>query len=186
MIYPIYVYGSSVLRKKASDIPRDYEGLDQLVDDMFETMHFSEGVGLAAPQIGKSLRLFVIDASQSDDEDNEGLADFVKAFINPVILEETGERWSFNEGCLSIPGVREDVERNERVRIQYYDRDWNFHDEVYEGVKARIIQHEYDHLEGIMFVDKINPLRRRLITARLNAISKGRIEVDYKIKTSSR
>jgi peptide deformylase len=186
MFYPIYVYGASVLRKKAVEISKDDESLGQLIDDMFETMYHSDGIGLAAPQIGKSLRLFVIDASNLEDEDNEGLKDFKKAFINPLIVEESGGNRNYNEGCLSIPDIREDVDRNERIRIQYYDRDWNFFDEIYEGVKARIIQHEYDHLEGILFIDKINPLRRRLISSRLNAISKGRIDVDYKIKLSSR
>jgi peptide deformylase len=190
MVYPIYVYGSTVLRKKAKDIPRDYEGLDELIEDMFETMAFSDGVGLAAPQIGKSLRLFCIDATrtESDDEDDaeEGLKDFKKAFINAQIIEETGDKWFFNEGCLSIPLLREDVERQSRIRIKYYDSEWNFHDEVYEGVKARIIQHEYDHLEGILFVDRINPLRKKLIKGRLNAITKGKVDIDYKIRIPSK
>ena len=186
MVYPIYVYGTSVLRKKAKEIPRDFADLGVFIDNMFETMKVSEGIGLAAPQVGKSLRLFIVDATEIEDEEGEDLANFKIAFVNPRIVEESGERWSFNEGCLSIPGIREEVEREERVRIQYYDRDWNFHDEVYEGVKARVIQHEYDHLEGILFIDKINPLRRRLISSKLSAISKGNIEVDYKIKTTSR
>ncbi len=181
MVYPIYVYGTSVLRKRAKDIPRDFEGLGEFIDNMFETMKVSEGIGLAAPQVGKSLRLFVIDATEMEDEEGEGLADFKKAFVNPEIVEETGDRWSFNEGCLSIPSIREEVEREERIRIRYYDRDWNFHDEVYTGIKARIIQHEFDHLEGILFVDKINPLRRRLINGKLQAIARGKIDTDYKI-----
>lgn len=180
MVYPIYVYGTSVLRKKTKDIPRDFEGLGEFVDNMFETMKVSDGIGLAAPQVGKSVRLFVVDATEMEDEEGEGLADFRKAFINPRIIEETGERWSFNEGCLSIPGIREEVEREERIRIQYYDRDWNFHDEIYTGIKARIIQHEYDHLEGILFVDKINPLRRRLINGKLQSISRGKVDTEYK------
>ena len=187
MIYPIYVYGTSVLRKKAQEIPKDYEGLEQLVEDMFETMTVSEGVGLAAPQIGKSLRVFVVDTTQieyNEEEDDEDISDFKQAFINPEIIEETGEEWTSNEGCLSIPGIREDVERKERLRIQYYDPQFNFHDEVYEGIKARIIQHEYDHLMGVLFVDKINPLRKRLIKGKLNAISKGKVDTTYKIKIS--
>jgi peptide deformylase len=193
MVYPIYVYGSTVLRKIAKDIPQDFDGLDQLIEDMFETMAFSEGVGLAAPQIGKSIRLFCIDATrtENDDEEEDGeeyesLKDFKKAFINPQIIEETGSKWMFNEGCLSIPLLREDVERHSRIRIQYYDPDWNFHDEVYDGVKARIIQHEYDHLEGVMFVDRINPLRKKLIKGRLNAITKGKVDIDYKIRIPSK
>ena len=185
MIYPIYVYGTSVLRKKAEEIDQNYEGLDQLIEDMYETMKHSDGIGLAAPQIGKSIRLFIIDGSEtSTEEGEEDLRNFKKAFINPLILEESGDFWSFNEGCLSIPAIREDVERQERIRIQYYDPEFNFRDEVYEGVKARIIQHEYDHLEGILFTDKINPLRKRLINGKLNAIARGKVDADYKIKFS--
>ncbi|MCB8999439.1 MAG: peptide deformylase [Bacteroidales bacterium] len=192
MIYPIYVYGTSVLRKKTKDISRDYPGLKQLIEDMFETMRFSEGVGLAAPQIGLSARLFVVDATGSGkeeegfDEDDEDLSDFKKVFINPRITKYWGEAWTFNEGCLSIPNLREDVDRPERVRIEYYDEDFNFHDEEFDGVRARIIQHEYDHLEGILFVDKINPLRKRLISGKLNAISKGKVDIHYKIKIPAR
>ncbi len=184
MIYPIYVYGTSVLRKRAKQVPRDFKDLGGFIDNMYETMKFSAGIGLAAPQVGESLRLFVVDATEMKDEVEEGLTDFKVAFVNPVIVEETGERWSFNEGCLSIPSIREEVEREEKVRIQYYDRDWNFHDETYTGIKARIVQHEYDHLEGILFVDKINPLRRRLINSKLKAIAKGKIDTEYKIISS--
>ncbi len=183
MIYPIYVYGTSVLRKKAKEIPRDFDGLGEFIDSMFETMKVSQGIGLAAPQVGKSLRLFVVDATEMEDEEGEGLADFKIAFVNPEIIEEMGDRWSFNEGCLSIPSIREEVEREERIRIRYFDRDWNLHDEVFTGIKARVIQHEYDHLEGILFVDKINPLRRRLISSKLKAISKGKVDTDYRIIT---
>lgn len=186
MIYPVYVYGTSVLRKKAKEIPRDYPGLQELVNDMFETMYLAEGVGLAAPQIGKSIRLFVIDATAVEEEDEEFVDGFKKIFINPVISEEEGQEWTFNEGCLSIPLIREDVDRKPEIRIQYFDENWEFYDEKYDGVRARIIQHEYDHLEGILFVDKINPLRKRLLNGRLNAITKGKVDVDYKIKTPSR
>lgn len=190
MIYPIFVYGSSVLRKKAKDIPRDFKDMDQLIQDMYETMAVSDGVGLAAPQIGKSVRLFCIDATRIEADENDPedveLKGFKKAFINPQIIEEKGDKWFFNEGCLSIPLLREDVERHSKVRIQYYDPEWNFHDEVYDGVKARIIQHEYDHLEGVMFVDRLNPLRKKLISGRLNAISKGKVKVDYNIRISSK
>lgn len=182
MVYPIYMYGSTVLRKRARDIPRDFKDLKELVEDMYETMKVAEGVGLAAPQIGKSIRLFVVDATSVDEEDEEYVGDFRKAFVNPRIIEEDGNEWDFNEGCLSIPQIREDVNRKEKVRIQYYDTDWNFYDEVYDGIPARIIQHEYDHLEGVLFVDKLNPLRRRLLNGKLNAISKGKVETDYKIK----
>ncbi len=182
MIYPVYVYGTSVLRKKAKEIDKNYENLDKLIEDMFETMKHAEGVGLAAPQIGKAIRLFIVDAADIDEEDEEYVEDFKKAFINPVILEQSGDEWSFNEGCLSIPNIREDVNRKESVRIQYYDPEWNFHDERYDGIKARIVQHESDHLDGIMFVDRINPLRKRLLKGQLSAISKGKVDVDYKIK----
>lgn len=188
MIYPIYVYGTSILRKKTSNINKDFRGLGQLIEDMYETMRFSEGVGLAAPQIGLAIRLFVIDATgtgkeeEGFDENDEDLTDFKKTFINPKITRYWGETWTFNEGCLSIPELREDVDRPEKVKIQYYDADFNFHDEEYDGVRARIIQHEYDHLEGILFVDKISPLRKRLIAGKLSAISKGKVDIHYKIK----
>ncbi|MCF8380035.1 MAG: peptide deformylase [Bacteroidales bacterium] len=182
MIYPVYMYGTSVLRKKAQEIDKNYKELGVFIEDMFETMKKAEGVGLAAPQVGKSIRLFVIDASDIDHDDEEYVEDFKKVFINPIIVEESGKEWVFNEGCLSIPDVREDVSRQEKVRIQYYDQEWNFYDEEYDGIKARIIQHEYDHLEGIMFVDKISPLRKKLLKARLTAISKGKVDIDYKIK----
>ncbi len=182
MTYPVYVYGTNVLRKKAKEIPEDYKGLKELIDNMFETMYSAEGVGLAAPQVGKSLRLFIVDASAVEEDDEEFQEDFKKVFINPVILEETGEEWLFNEGCLSIPLIREDVARKPKIRIQYYDENWEFHDEIFEGVKARIIQHEYDHLDGILFVDKLNPLRKKLLRSKLKAISKGKVDIEYKIK----
>lgn len=187
MIYPIYVYGTTVLRKKTVDIDQNYPNLVKLIEDMFETMKFSEGVGLAAPQIGLSIRIFVVDATGSGPEEEgieteEDLSDFKKVFINPKIMKYWGEPWTFNEGCLSIPDLREDVDRPEKIRIQYFDETFTFHDEEFEGVKARIIQHEYDHLEGVLFVDKINPLRKRLIAGRLNAISLGKVDIHYKIK----
>ncbi len=182
MILPVYVYGMSILRKIAPEIDKDYKGLDQLIDDMFETMVASEGVGLAAPQVGKAARLFIVDATRMEDMDDEpDLKDFKKVFINPYITEEWGDKWSFSEGCLSIPNIREDVSRPSYVKMEYYDRDWNFHEEEYEGVKARIIQHEYDHLDGRLFVDRINPLRKKLIGQKLKAISRGRVDCDYKI-----
>jgi peptide deformylase len=181
MIYPIVVYGSPMLRKVSEKIDKDFPGLEQLIDDMFETMQVSDGVGLAAPQIGKSIRLFVIDAAPMA-EDDESLIDFKKAFINPQIIDEKGDKWAFSEGCLSLPGIHEEVNRPSDVRIQYYDRDFNLHDETYDGIKARIIQHEYDHLEGILFVDKIAPLKRKLIRGKLNDIVKGKVKTAYKTK----
>jgi peptide deformylase len=193
MVYPIHVYGTTVLRKKTKEVTKDYPGLQTLIQDMFETMTFSDGVGLAAPQIGLAIRLFVVDATgaaKDDDEieetdSGEDLSDFKKAFINPKIVKYWGEPRIVNEGCLSIPDLREDVTRPEMILIQYYDENFEYHEEEFGGMKARIIQHEYDHLEGIMFVDRINPLRKRLLKGRLNAITLGKIDIHYKIVTPS-
>jgi peptide deformylase len=179
MIYPIVVYGHPVLRKVAEEIDKDYPGLNQLVSDLFETMYYSEGLGLAAPQIGKSVRIFVIDGEPAA-EDEPSLADFKKVFINARIVEKNGDLMPMTEGCLSIPNLREEVLREARIRLTYYDENWEFHDEIHEGYKARIIQHEYDHLDGIMFTDKVNPLRRRLLKGKLTAISKGKFEAEYR------
>jgi peptide deformylase len=183
MIYPIVVYGSPILRQVARDIsPEEYPNLKTLVSDMFDTMHKSDGMGLAAPQIGKSIRIFVVDATSLADED-PALADFKKAFINPK-LELLGEETIvMNEGCLSIPKIREDVNRSNKVKITYFDEDWNRYDEEYEGLKARVIQHEYDHLEGVLFIDKISPLRRKLLKGKLNDITRLKVDnLPYKIK----
>ena len=182
MILPVYVYGSPVLRKKSIPVDQNYEGLHTFIADLWETMYNSDGVGLAAPQVGKSIRIFVIDSSamESDDPSVKG---FKKTFINPKIIEKTGEEILFVEGCISIPHIREEVSRPPQIRIQYYDEEWIYHDEAFEGVPARIIQHEYDHLEGILFVDKIPAIRRKLLNGRLSAISRGKIDVSYKIKT---
>ena len=179
MIYPIYVYGHPVLRRVSEDIEKDYPDLDKFIDSMFETMYRAEGVGLAAPQVGKNIRIFVVDGTPAAEDDPE-MADFRKVFINAHIVEKSGEVVPMNEGCLSIPGLREDVDRESRIRIQYYDENWEYHDEVVEGFRARIIQHEYDHLDGILFTDKVSPIRRRLLKGKLNAMSKGRFDADYK------
>jgi peptide deformylase len=179
MTYSIVVYGHQVLRQISQDIGRDYPDLQQLAADMFETMYKSEGMGLAAPQIGKSIRIFVIDGTPIA-EDEPSLAGFKKVFINPHIIEKNGEIQPMNEGCLSIPNIREEVNRESHIRIQYYDENWEFHDEIYDGYKSRIIQHEYDHLDGILFTDKVSPLKRRLLRNKLLAISKGKFEADYK------
>lgn len=179
MIYPIVVYGHPVLRKIASEIDRDYPELETFINDLFETMYFSEGVGLAAPQVGKPVRIFVVDGKPYGDEDPE-LAGFKQAFINAHIIEKDGEIVPMSEGCLSIPGLREEVNRYSRIRIKYFDPQWVPHDEVYEGFKARVIQHEYDHLDGVLFPDRLNPLRRKLLKGKLNAISLGRFEADYR------
>ena len=182
MVLPVYVYGMSVLRKVAPEIPEDFKDLDQLIEDMFQTMHASDGVGLAAPQVGKSLRIFVVDTSPMADAGKEPeLENFKKVFINPYIMEEWGDPWSFEEGCLSLPNIREEVSRPGNVRIEYYDENWNLHEEEYDGIRARVIQHEYDHLDGKLFVDHISPIRRKLLSARLNSISHGRADCDYRM-----
>ncbi|TWR29835.1 peptide deformylase [Mucilaginibacter pallidiroseus] len=182
MKYPIVAYGDPVLRRKATAIEADeYPHIKELVDNMFETMYGARGVGLAAPQVGMSMRLFVVDATPFDDEEPE-LKEFKKVFINATILEESGQEWSFNEGCLSIPDIREDVSRKPVIRISYYDADWKHYEETFKGMAARIIQHEYDHIEGKLFTDKLSPLRRRLIEKKLNDISKGAVDVDYRMK----
>jgi len=180
MILPIVAYGHPTLKKVAEEIDTDYEGLDELIANMFETMYTSEGVGLAAPQVNKGIRLFIVDASPFSEEHPEA-ADFKKVFINPYILEETGEEWSFNEGCLSVPTVREDIMRKPNITIEYQDRDFNIIEEKYDGVMARIIQHEYDHIEGTIFVDKVNPLRKVLLKRKLNDISSGNVDVSYRM-----
>jgi peptide deformylase len=180
MILPIVAYGHPTLRKIAKDIQPDYPGLEQLIADMFETMYQSQGVGLAAPQVNQPIRLFIVDAAPYE-EDHPELKGFKKIFINPHIVEESGEPWVFNEGCLSIPAIREDVTRNPRIRIKYQDEHFKPYDEYYEGIPARIIQHEYDHLEARLFVDRISPLRKMLLKKRLNDIMTGNIDVDYKM-----
>jgi peptide deformylase len=182
MKFPIIAYGDPVLRKKATAIePDEYPHIKQTIDDMFETMYAAHGVGLAAPQVGLLMRLFVVDASVFAD-DEPALKDFKKVFINAIVLEEEGEEWGFNEGCLSIPDIREDVYRKPSVKISYYDEEWKHHEEVFKGLAARVIQHEYDHIEGKLFIDKLNPLRKRLIEKKLNDISKGLVDVEYRMK----
>jgi len=182
MKFPIIAYGDPVLRKKATAIePDEYPHIKELVANMFETMYGAHGVGVAGAQVGRSVRLFVVDGNAFSDDDAD-LKDFKKAFINATILEETGEEWPFNEGCLSIPEIREDVYRQPVIRISYYDEDWKHHEETFKGMAARIIQHEYDHIEGKLFTDKLSPLRRRMLEKKLNDISRGIVDVDYKMK----
>lgn len=185
MILPIVAYGDPVLRKKGTDIPKDYPGLQELIDNMIETMENAHGVGLAAPQVGKPIRLFVVNTQgfvEEGEEDEEGLNDFSEVFINAQIEEEAGDDFVFNEGCLSIPEVRGDVERPEQITIRYFDRDWNEKVEIFEGLKARVIQHEYDHIDGILFTDHLTPLRKSMIKKRLSNISSGKVKVAYKMK----
>lgn len=181
MKYPVTVYGDPLLRKKAKTIEKDHPQLDEIINNMWETMYYSDGVGLAAPQVGMSIRMFVIDASSGADEEPE-LEGFKKVFINPEIIEIKGEEWTMNEGCLSLPEIREDVVRPDEVTIKYQDENFEEHTETYSGFAGRVIQHEYDHLEGILFVDHLSPLRKRLLKSKLLAISKGKVRPHYRIK----
>lgn len=190
MVLPIVAYGSPVLKRMAEEIDQDYPKLKELIADMFETMYAANGVGLAAPQIGLSIRLFVVDASPfaedpedgDDAEEMKQLKDFKKVFINPIIEEEKGKEWPFKEGCLSIPEIREEVKRKPDIVISYYDENWELKEERYSGYAARVIQHEYDHVEGVLFTDRLHPLRRSLLKGRLDDIAKGKVDVDYKMK----
>lgn len=185
MILPIVAYGEPVLKKRAEDITENTPELQKLIEDMYDTMYNALGVGLAAPQVGKSIRLFVVDAAsfaEDDEPETHYLRDFKKVFINPVITSEKGSEWGFNEGCLSIPGIREEVFRKEELTITYLDENFKEHTENYADYAARIIQHEYDHLEGKLFTEKINPLRRKLLKRRLDEISKGDVDVKYKMR----
>ena len=193
-VLPIEAYGSKVLRKMGVDINKDYPKLNELIENMFDTMYAASGVGLAAPQIGIAIRLFIIDASpfaEPDDDGNvdemaKGLEDFKRVFINAEIINEEGEEWGFEEGCLSIPKIREEVFREEKIRMTYYDENWKFHDEEFEGFAARIIQHEYDHIDGILFTDHLKPLRKRLIQRKLKDISIGNVDIGYRMKFPGR
>lgn len=182
MIYPIVVYGHPVLRKVAEEIDLNYEGLQDIIDSMWETMYHADGIGLAAPQIGKSIRLFVIDASPIKDEYPE-LKGLKQVFINPKIELLESKEVTLSEGCLSVPTIREDVKRPSKIRITYVDEYFKKREEVYEGFAARVIQHEYDHIEGKLFVDYLNPLKKRLLKGKLAKISKGQVNIGYKIKT---
>lgn len=179
MIYPIVAYGDPVLRKKGAEITPDDAGLPGLIESMYETMYASHGVGLAAPQIGKSLNLFVIDTTSFEDEKYPNLK---KVFMNAEIVEETGEKWEFEEGCLSIPHIRENVKRFDTIRIRYQDEAFNIHEETYDGIAARVIQHEYDHIQGVLFIDRLSELKKRLLKNKLINISKGGVRVDYKMR----
>ena len=188
MIYPIIAYGDPVLRVIGKEIDNDYPKLDILIEDMFETMYASSGIGLAAPQIGLPIRLFIVDASPFEDdedlteEERAFLKDFKRVFINAKMVEETGDEWVFNEGCLSIPDVREDVFRKDTITIEYLDENFKKKTETINGIAARIVQHEYDHIEGILFTDKLSALKKRLLKSKLANISKGKVKVDYRMK----
>ena len=188
MILPIIAYGNPVLRKKCKNISNDYIKLNELISNMWDTMYASSGVGLAAPQIGLPIRMFLVDTSPfSEDEDlskeeQQALSVFKRVFINAKIVEEEGDEWAFNEGCLSIPDVREDVFRQPKLIIEYVDEKFNKHIEEFDGLIARVIQHEYDHIDGILFTDRLSAFKKRLIKSRLTNISKGKIDVDYRMR----
>ncbi|HLU81083.1 MAG TPA: peptide deformylase [Flavobacteriaceae bacterium] len=188
MILPIVAYGDPILRKESEEITKEYPKLYELIVNMFETMYEARGIGLAAPQIGVPIRLFIVDATPFEDdedfseEEQKFVSTFKRVFINAKILEESGDEWAFNEGCLSIPDVREDVFRKPNIVIEYQDENFKKHKESFSGIVARIIQHEYDHIEGILFTDKLSPLKKRLIKGRLENISKGKVSIDYRMK----
>ena len=180
MIYPITLYGNAILRKSCQDIVEGDIDVKTLSEDMFKTMHQADGIGLAAPQIGIAKRIFVVDGSLLEDED---MISFKKVFINPVILKESGDFWEFEEGCLSIPGIRGGVKRRSDIEISYFDENWTKKTETFSGMRARVIQHEYDHIEGKLFIDYLPSIKKKLIKSKLTEISKGNCEVNYKIKT---
>ncbi|AMC10463.1 peptide deformylase [Lutibacter profundi] len=188
MILPIIAYGDPILRKVGIEIDKDYPNLAELIENMKETMVNAQGVGLAAPQIGKAIRLFIIDTSpfandeELEDGEREFLANFKKIFINAKIVKEEGDEWAFSEGCLSIPEIREEVFREEKITIEYVDENFKKHTETLDGLAARVVQHEYDHIEGILFTDKISSLKKRLIKKKLENISKGKVNPDYRMK----
>ena len=195
MILPIVAYGDPILKRESEEIEEGYPDLKELIANMYETMYEASGIGLAAPQIGKSIRMFIVDGSpfaEDQDEDEEedpraaNMEDFKKVFINPIIEDESGEKWGFNEGCLSIPTIREEVFRHETIVVSYYDENWELHEETFDGYKARIIQHEYDHIDGILFTDHLSPLKRRLLSKKLQNIAKGDVKADYKMKFPAR
>jgi len=181
MILPVYAYGQPVLLKKAAEIDKDYPELKALLENMWETMYHAQGVGLAAPQIGKGIRIFLVDTVQVMEEGNEEQG-IKKAFINAQIIEESGTPWDYEEGCLSIPNIRGDVSRQAQITIRYQDEDFVEHTEVYDGINARVIQHEYDHIDGILFTDKLKPLKKKLISRKLENIRKGKVRADYSLR----
>jgi peptide deformylase len=196
MIIPIRAYGDPVLKREAEEIDKDYPELQKFIADMFETMYNANGVGLAAPQVGVSIRVFIIDTTPfterdedeepMDKEEFDQLSGLKKVFINPIIVEEDGDKWPFSEGCLSIPGINEDVIRKRNLIVEYYDENFNLVEEAYTGKAARVIQHEYDHIDGILFTDRLNPLRKQILKKRLNEISRGITNARYKMKFPNR
>ncbi len=185
MILPIYAYGQPVLKKVASDVPPEYPGLSELIANMWETMYVADGVGLAAPQIGQPIRLFVIDTLEVERKGEEKVATdegFKRVFINARILEETGKPWAYEEGCLSIPRIRGDVERPDTILVHWLDEDFNPHEATFTGINARVIQHEYDHIQGVLFTERLKPLKKRLVQRKLEDIRNGKITTEYKMR----
>jgi peptide deformylase len=182
MILPVTLYGDPVLKKRAEDIAADFPNLPDVIKNMWQTMYAASGVGLAAPQVGMSIRLFVVDTVQLQEKRKTDFNGIKKVFINPTILEETGEEWKYEEGCLSIPGIREDVFREPLVKIHYFDEQFNEFTETFDDINARVIQHEYDHIEGVLFTDKLKPLKRKLLLPKLTKISRGEVDVDYRVR----
>lgn len=190
MILPIVAYGNPVLKKKAKEVPKDLINFNEFIENMWETMYNAKGVGLAAPQVGISSRIFIVDTSPFADSENMNddefkmVDSFKKIFVNPIIIEESGNEWNFNEGCLSIPEIRADIKRHDTVKIKYFDQEFKEHHDTFYGIIARVVQHEYDHIEGVLFTDKLTPLKKKLIKGKLLNISKGKVETDYKMKYS--
>lgn len=187
MILPIYSYGNSILRKESEEINKDYPNLEKLIEDMFETMYNAEGIGLAAPQVGKSIRLIVVDGkTMSEDFPDDEMGNFKEVLINPIIEEEFGDDFTFREGCLSLPRVSEEITRPSKIILTYFDKDWNLNEKEFSGVKARIIQHECDHLDGKLWIDRLSPIKRKLIHSKLQKIIKGQVFHNYPIKFATK
>jgi peptide deformylase len=182
MILPIYAYGHPVLKKVGENITKEYPNLDELIDSMYQTMYHAKGVGLAAQQIGLAIRLFVVDTIQIKNEEDTAFVGIKKTFINPIILKEEGEPWNYEEGCLSIPNINGDVERQPKVTIKYLNENFEEIIETYDSMNARVIQHEYDHIEGKLFIEKLNPLKKKLIQRKLDNIKRGKVEANYRMK----
>ena len=182
MLLPVTLYGDPILKKRAEDIAADYPNLQDVIKNMWQTMYVASGVGLAAPQVGLSIRLFVVDTAQLAEKRKKEFKGIKKVFINPTILNEEGEEWKYEEGCLSIPAIREDVFRKPTIKIRYFDENFNEFTEEFDEINARVIQHEYDHIEGVLFVDKLKPLKRKLLLPKLNKIMRGEVDVDYRVK----
>jgi peptide deformylase len=181
MILPVYAYGQPVLKKEGAEVDKNFEGLSDLLEDMWETMYHAQGIGIAAPQIGRSLKIFLVDTVQAMEEGEEDKG-IKKAFLNAEILEEDDELWAYEEGCLSIPNVKGDVERSDKIKIKYQDENFNEYIEEYSGINARVILHEYDHIMGKLFTEKLKPLKKKMISRKLDQIKKGKVKADYRLR----